>query len=272
MTHRLIGFLDEHPNSTEIAGVVSRLPHIADDDLPGLAAAWRNSVFVAEARARALQPDSPLIFDVLSAFDAVQDLWGDELAGLTDLDAAMVSTALKAVRDGIAAAYARPVLSRGAYSALFRPWRSVYAADESNDLDLGWRSGDVKALLNRLPWLATRCHDHQAAERYDGIAAMRWSDESDRLAARDQAWNAAVLTGRQRVWGLLRRNGAEELSRPCSLCCRRPIEDAEMSSVITMCQDAACALLVADVLPASQLDVLVRPVRQLIPQQRPPVS
>ena len=42
----------------------------------------------------------------------------------------MVVVALKAVRDALAGAYARPVLSRAEHAALLRPWRAVYAEGE----------------------------------------------------------------------------------------------------------------------------------------------
>src|SRR4051795_1617837 len=121
--------LDEHPNLPEILGVLAQLPHIADSDLRRLADAWHNTVFLAEARARALDPDSPLVLEVLAAFEAVQALFADDVSGEADyvsLDPELASLALKAIRDAIAAAYAEPVLTRSEHAALMGPWRAVY--------------------------------------------------------------------------------------------------------------------------------------------------
>src|SRR3954463_15767373 len=103
--------LDDHPNLPEILGVLAQLAHVSDADLPRLAKAWHNTVFLAEARARALSPDSPLVLEVLSAFEAVQALFADDLSGEEDylsVEPEVAAVALKAIRDAIAAAYARP--------------------------------------------------------------------------------------------------------------------------------------------------------------------
>src|SRR5436305_10466375 len=76
--------LDVHPNLPEILGVLAQLPHISDRDLARLADNWRNTVFLAEARARALDPDSPLVLEVLAAFEAVQALFADDVSGEAD--------------------------------------------------------------------------------------------------------------------------------------------------------------------------------------------
>ena len=49
MTRRTtaIARLEEHPNLPEVLGVLARLAHVADDDLPRLAAAWTNDAFLA---------------------------------------------------------------------------------------------------------------------------------------------------------------------------------------------------------------------------------
>jgi len=124
--------LDDHPNLPEILGVLAQLAHVSDADLPRLAKAWHNTVFLAEARARALSPDSPLVLEVLSAFEAVQALFADDLSGEEDylsVEPEVASVALKAIRDAIAASYARPVLSRTEHSALMAAWRVVYPID-----------------------------------------------------------------------------------------------------------------------------------------------
>src|SRR5690348_7877914 len=105
----MVTSLDDHPNLTEILGVLAQLPHISDNDLVALAAAWRNTVFLAEARAHALDPDSPLVLEVLAAFEAVQELFADDVSGDADYvttEPEVASMALKAIRDAIAAAYA----------------------------------------------------------------------------------------------------------------------------------------------------------------------
>src|SRR3954454_10996761 len=79
-----IGSLDVHPNLPEILGVLAQLPHITDSDLERLADAWHNTVALAEARARALDADSPLVLEVLSAFEAVQSLFADDVSGECD--------------------------------------------------------------------------------------------------------------------------------------------------------------------------------------------
>lgn len=267
----MIASLEEHPNLPEILGVLAQLPHISDNDLGRLAAAWHNTVFVAEARARALDADSPLVLEVLAAFEAVQALFADDLSGdepYAAIDPQVVSIALKAVRDAIAAAYARPILSRSEHSSLMHAWRAVYPMDTVEEPDLGQRADEVKALLAAMPRLATRCHDASAAALYDAILQTSWVlDEDVREVARDEAWQAAVLTNRRRVWGLVRRSGAEGIGRFCPSC-RSRNDDDDTARVLALCLDAACALLVSDAIDDNLVDVLTLPVQQLIPQQR----
>jgi hypothetical protein len=273
MTRRrtAIESLDQHPNLPEILGVLARLPHIADAELEQMATAWHNTVFLAEARAHALDPDSPLVLEVLAAFEAVQSLFADDVAGEADyvaLDPAIASVGLKAIRDAVAAAYARPILSRAEHEALLAPWRTVYPTDTVDEPDLGEQSTAIKALLSAMPRLATRCHDRAAAELFDEILHASWTlDEDVRSVARDEAWQAAILTSRRRVWGLVRRSGAEGLGRFCGRC-RTRHEDDDTVRVLTLCLDAACALLVSDAIDDNLVDVLTLPVQQLIPRQR----
>jgi hypothetical protein len=266
-----IGSLDVHPNLPEILGVLAQLPHVSDGDLRRLADAWHNTVFLAEARARALDPDSPLVLEVLAAFEAVQALFADDVSGepdYVDVEPEVASVALKAIRDAIAAAYARPVLSRAEHSALLGAWRSVYPTDAVDEPDLGARALQVKGLLTAMPRLATRCHDTAAAELYDEILTMTWTlDEDVRAVAREEAWQAAVLTNRRRVWGLVRRSGAEGIGRYCSQC-RVRNDDPDTMRVLALCLDAACALLVSDAIDDNLVDVLTLPVQKLIPTQR----
>jgi hypothetical protein len=267
-----IGALDAHPNQTEIRGILSRLPCISDGDLPLLARAWHNTTLLAEARRRSLEPDSPLVIEILSWFDTVQALFAEEIRGDADyltVDPEVTSWALKAVRDAIAAAYARPILTATEHNALMKAWRSVYPTDHVSDPDLGKRAAEVASLLVAMPRLASRCHDAAAAAEYTAILhAAESLDEDIRCAARDEAWHAAILTSRRRVWQLVRRSGAEGLTRYCATCRQRERGD-ETTRVLTLCVDAACGLLVAGALDDEIVDVLVAPVQCLIPTQRP---
>jgi len=264
--------LDDHPNAEEIRGVLSRLPCLADSALPLLADAWHNTTLLAEGRRRSLEPDSPLVLEVLACFETVQSLFADEIRGTEDfvtVDPEVTATALKAIRDAIAAAYARPILTVAEHSGLMRAWRSVYPTDHLEDPDLGVRADDVAALLAAIPRLAARCHDASAAAEYASILVAAGAiDEDVRGAARDEAWHAAVLTSQRRIWQLLRRSGSEGLNRYCTICRQRG-RDEDTTRVLTLCVDAACGLLVAGALEDDIVDVLTAPVSCLLPAQRP---
>src|SRR3954464_7213540 len=170
-----IAALDDHPNLPEILGVLAQLAHVSDADLPRLAKAWHNTVFLAEARARALSPASPLLLEGPSAFEAVQALFADDLSGEEDflsVEPEIASVALKAIRDAIAAAYARPMLSRTEHSALMAAWRAVYPIDMVEEPDLGERTNEIKNLLSAMPRLAGRCHDVEAAQLFESIVDL----------------------------------------------------------------------------------------------------
>lgn len=268
-----ISTLEEHPNLPEVLGVLAQLAHIADADLPRLATAWTNTVAVAEARDRALSPDSPLVCEVLSAFDAVSALFEDDLRGeapFLTVEPSVAVRALKAVRDAVAAAYARPVLSRGEHALLMRPWRAVYPEGTgASEPDLGPHAATVKLLLTALPSLAVRCHDERGQALFDALVDLSFVDEGDRETARETAFSAAVLTSRRRTWALVRRSGAEGLGRPCGVC--RPVSRTatrDDQRVLEACLDAACALLVADAVPEAVVQALLAPVAPLIPRQR----
>ena len=270
MARRPILTLDEHPNLSEVLAVLAQLAHIGDAELPALADAWTNNGPVAAARDKALAPDSPLVLEVLNAFEAVQELFHDDVAGeaaYVTVDPSTTITALKAVRDAIAGAYARPVLSKAEHAALMAPWTTVFPARSTTEPDLGPEAERLKALLATLPVLAARCHDTRGAELFQAMVDESYVDESDRAGARDSAFHAAVLTSRRRLWALVQRSGAEGLSRPCYACRTTP-DAAEVSRVLEVCVDAACALLVADAVPDDQLALLTRPVARLVPAQR----
>lgn len=268
-----IARLEDHPNLAEILGVLAQLAHVEDDHLEALARSWRNTVAVAEARRRALSPDSPLIIEVLAAFDAVAALYADDLSGGHDyltVDPDVASTALKAVRDAIAAAYARPILSRGEYSSLISAWRSVYGRATVDEPDLGPGAVEVKRLLGLLPNLAGRCHDDAGRRVYDGLLVHAMTrDEQAHSEAVAAAFSAAVRTGRRRVWTLVRRSAAEGLGRFCTTC-RSPHGDGPYDDerVLELCADAVCALLVQDALPYGDAATLTAPLQHLIPLQR----
>lgn len=265
--------LDDHPNLAEILGVLAQLAHIEDSHLEQLADSWRNTASVAQARRRALSPDSPLVVDVLAAFDAVAALYADDLDGDCDyvsVDPDVASTALKAVRDAIAAAYAKPVLHRGEYSCLIAAWRSVFPRPTVREPDLGPGRAEVKQLLGLLPTLAHRCHDVRGRRVYDGLLVQAMTmNESERAQARDAAFSAAVRTGRRRVWTLVRRSTAEGLGRFCPTC-RSSRADTRYDDerVVELCADAACALLVSDAVAAGETTPLTAPLQHLIPLQR----
>lgn len=264
--------LEEHPNLTEVLGVLARLPHIADDDLPRLAALWCNGPSLSEARSKALAPDSPLVVEVLGAFDALTALFADDLLGEASyltVDVAVTARALKAVRDAIAAAYARPVLRRSEYTALMRPWWGVYPKATIDEPDLGPRAEQVKMLLAALPDLSGRCHDAGGRALFEALVDQSFVAESERAEAAASALTAVVLTGRRRVWTLVRRTGTAELGQPCRQCrTSAPHDEREAQRVLDLCLDAACALLVADALPDAATDLLTWPVFSVISLQR----
>jgi len=263
--------LEEHPNLPEVLGVLAQLAQVQDDELPQLASAWTNSAFVAQARSKALSPDSPLVCEVLAAFEAVSALFEDDVRGeapYLTVDPRVAITALKAVRDAVAAVYARPVLSRAEHAALLRPWRTVYRSDLATEPDLGPQAEKVKALLAALPRLATRCHDADGRALWDELVDRSFVSESERRYARASAFEAAVLTRRRRLWALVRRSGAEGLGRGCPTCRTLPAPDRESERVLELCLDAACALLVGDALPDAVSDLLTAPLSSLVPTQR----
>ena len=267
--------LEDHPNLGEILGVLAQLAHVRDSDLPRLADAWHNTVALAEARDRALSPDSPLVVEVLAAFEAVSALFDDDLRGeaaYVTVASDVTTTALKAVRDAIAAAYAKPVLTRGDYAVLMRAWRAIYPSDTVDEPDLGPRGETVKALLAMLPLLSARCHDAEGQQLYDALVDRSFTAEADRADASERAFEAAVLTSRRRVWALVRRSGSEGLLRSCRACRVDQPDDRDHERVMTLCLDAACALLVADTLADETTRLLTEPVISLIPQQRRPSS
>lgn len=267
-----VACLEEHPNLPEVLGVLAQLAHIGDEDLPRLADSWCNGPSLTTAREKALAPDSPLVLEVLGAFDSVAALFAEDLLGeaaYLTVEPAVTVRALKAVRDAIAGAYARPVLRRAEHEALMRPWWAVFPHPMVPEPDLGPRGDQVKALLAALPVLGGRCHDDGGRALFDALADQSFLAQSERAEAVASAFQAAVLTSRRRMWTLVRRTGTEGLVRPCASC-RGQRDERETRRVLDLCLDAACALLVADALPDAQMDLLLWPVASVIPLQREP--
>lgn len=267
-----VSHLEQHPNLNEILGVLAQLPHVGDGDIPTLARAWRNTAYIADARAKALAPDSPLVIEVLACFEAVVALFHDDLAGeapYVTVPVPVTMTALKAVRDAIAAAYARPVLAQGEYLSLMRPWRETYPFQNFDEPDLGPHAEQVKAVLATMPMLSQRCHDGAGRALFDSLARTATTlDSGLRGTARDEAWQAAVLTSRRRVWAMVRRSGIEAMGRVCPDCGTQEESGLE-TAVLELCLDAACGLIVADAIDENLTEVLTLPLAQLIPTQRP---
>ncbi len=266
----LITSLEDHPHADGVLAVLGGLSEIQDAHLPRLAGLWTNDVEIAAARALALSADAPLVVEVLAAFEAIDALFEDDLRGEADyvrIDPEITRTALKAVRDAVAAAYAQPVLSRRQHGLLMRPWRTVLGSITTPQPDLGPRGTVVRDLLAALPCVVGRCHDEAAAAAYDDLVTASFLDVQDRREAADTAFRAAVDTERRRTWTLVRRSAAEVIQRPCGLCGRRD-PDPDLARVHAAVADAACALLVADALPSSVVSVLTAPVGVLIPAQR----
>lgn len=275
MARRQIRHLDEHPHQVEIAGVLAEVPNLSDDELRRLAAAWRNTVPLAEARQRALSPDSPLIIDVLAAFDTIGALYEDDVFNPAcdempdgQVEPAVVVTALRTIRDAVAGAYARPVLTRGEHQNLTRAWRSVFARSRRSEPDLGPGAIALRELLRALPQLADRCHDAAAERLYDGLVVegmTRCDDDADQ--ARQQVLDALVHTHRRRVWTLVQRSVAERMGRGCSRCHRSAARGelcGDDERVLAVCCEAASALMVSDVLPHELTSRLMHPVRHLV--------
>lgn len=271
----VIDGLEQHPNLPTILGVLAQLPHIADADLTRLAGAWRNTVSVAEARQRALSPDAPLIVEVLTVFEVISALFADDIAGgpnYIENDPAVTVVGLNAIRDAVTAVYAHPILARWEYEALMTAWRTVYPKPTMSEPDLGPAGPDIKRLLETLPRLARRCHDATGREAFEGlVVAALTLDEDEHDDAVETAFHAAVLTGRRRLWVLLRRGTAKSLAGWCPTCRVHGtpsdgVHDEER--VLGLCADAACGLLVCDVVDPCTTATLTAPASQLIPLQR----
>ena len=258
---------ETHPYCAEILGVLAQIVHLDDDGLRRLALAWRDTPDVARARDKALQPDTPLILEVLAAFDSVAGLFAEDLAGTAPyitLPAPTTALALKAVRDAVAAAYARPVLSAQEYAELSAPWHSVFPDRRMQMPDFGPQHHEVLGLLTAIPGLACHRHDPVSRRLWDALLVhARGLDPDAHGAAIDSAWEAAVLTGRRRLWFLASRSAQESYTRVCGDCARQATDDDR--AVVAICLGVVAAMLVKDVLDDESADTLLAPVASLLP-------
>lgn len=127
--------LVQHPNLEEITGIVGQIPLLGADDLYLLGEVWTNTTEVANARNRALDPDCPLVVDVLRTFDSISDTFRQTVADADDTQVA--GAGLKALRDAVAGSFAKPALNRREYKVLMRPWRTAFPAPRLDVGDIG---------------------------------------------------------------------------------------------------------------------------------------
>lgn len=258
---------ETHPHCAEILGVLAQIVHLDDEGLRRLALAWRDTADVARARDKALQPDTPLILEVLAAFDSVSGLFADDLAGTAPyvtLPAPTTALALKAVRDAVAAVYARPVLTPQEYAELSAPWHSVFPERRMQMPDFGPQHHEVLALLTSIPGLACHRHDEVAESLWNALLVhARGVDPEAHAHAVESAWQAAILTGRRRLWFLASRSANESFTRACGSCARLATDDDR--AVLAVCLGVVAAMLVRDVLDSESSDTLLAPAASLMP-------
>ncbi|MDQ1711525.1 MAG: hypothetical protein QOE45_975 [Frankiaceae bacterium] len=258
---------ETHPHCAEILGVLAQVVHLDDEGLRRLALAWQDTPEVSRARDKALQPDTPLILEVLAAFDSLAGLFADDLAGTAPyvtLPAPTTALALKAVRDAIAAAYARPILTPQDYAELSAPWHAVYPDRRMQMPDFGPQHHEVLALLTSVPGLSCHRHDPESATLFANLLLhARGLDPDAHARAVESAWQAAVLTGRRRLWFLASRSAQEGYDRACGPCAR--VADDEDRAVLAVCLGVVAAMLVRDVLDTTSAETLLAPVASLLP-------
>jgi hypothetical protein len=206
-----------------------------------------------------------MVMDTLAAFDLIGTLYTDDLSGdgaHLQLPADVTRAALKAVRDGIAALYARPVLSRWEANALSGPWRKVISRTQQHGHWPPHLAPAVDTVIGTATALAGRCHTPALVRPFEAVAAAGLStSQAETAAALGAAWDAALFSGRQRLWFLLRRASTDALGRGCSRCRRSSDEDDR--TVGMLAADAACALLVRDLIDPGVCATLIGPVRLL---------
>lgn len=258
---------ETHPYCAEILGVLAQIVHLDDEGVRRLALAWRDNADVAKTRDKALQPDTPLILEVLSAFDSIAGLFADDLDGsapYVTVPAPITALALKAVRDAIAAAYARPVLSTQEYAELSAPWHAVFPERRMQMPDFGPQHHEVLALLTSIPGLACHRHDPVTDRLFQSLLVhARGLDPDAHAHAVESAWQAAVITGRRRLWFLASRSAQESYGRACPSCARAA--DEEDAAVLAVCLGVIAAMLVRDVLDDESAATLLAPAESLMP-------
>lgn len=264
-----VATLDQHPNVDEIVGVLARMATLTDGELSRLALSWRDDDETAQARQHALEPDSPLVVEVLAAFDSLAYLYADDLDGEADyltVPAPVAVLALKAVRDAVAAAYARPVLSRAEHVALMAPWRGLFSPGDVLVPDFGPQHAGVLDLLGVMASMACRSHDEEADRRWCAVLHFGTSVDLDRHgAALDRAWDAALATERRRLWSLASRAGQEAFFRRCHECDRNGSEAD--GAVLALCLGALVGVMMGDALDEETRGLLLEPLDSVIPIQ-----
>ncbi len=261
--------LEEHPNCAEIVEVLARMVALTDEQIFALAVAWRDDDVTTVGRATALSPDSPLVLEALAAFDSLAFLYADDLQGEAEyitVPAPVTALALKAVRDAIAAAYSRPVLTRQEYAALLAPWRGVFPDASVIAPDFGPQHQAVLDLLGVMASMACRSHDADAEKRWATVLDLGTRiDVEGHGDAVDRAWDAAILTRRRRLWGLVSRSGQEAFFRRCTQC--EWVGHEDDGAVLALCLGAAVGVMMSDVLDEDARALLLSPLRALIAQQ-----
>lgn len=266
--------LEDHPRLGDVRALLDQVPRLSDDQLRRLAAQWRDGPGLTAARRRALSPDTVLVVDTLRAFEDLAAAYADDLAGAgacPALDQRVVVIALKAVRDAIAGTIARPVLRGGDYALLTAPWRSAVGASTSATAVGG--SAAVQSLLASFSALGGRCHDGGRRRTFDGLVVRAMTRDTE---ARDEALEAAraaaVRAGRRRSYALLRATTTAVPAVRCGACSATSggtSTSYDDQRVASLAADAACGLLVADVVSPGVLDTLLAPLSGLVPLPRP---
>jgi hypothetical protein len=129
--------------------------------------------------------------------------------------------------------------------------------------DFGPQHHEVLALLSSIPGLACHRHDPEAASlRANLLLHARGMEPDAHGNAVESAWQAAILTGRRRLWFLASRSAQESYNRACGTCARLADDD---HAVLAICLGVVAAMLVRDVLDNDSADTLLAPVGSLMP-------
>ena len=88
-------------------------------------------------------------------------------------------------------------------------------------------------------------------------------DPESHANAIESAWQAAILTGRRRLWFLASRSANESYARGCGPCARLVTDDDK--AVLAICLGVVAAMLVRDVLDSESAETLLAPVAALMP-------